>query len=640
MSEPTEKSLDGESVRLSAVGPTPTAAHLVLPPIPPAPPSPSAPIPTRIGEFEILGKLGEGAFGQVFLARQVSLGREVALKVERVNEDDLPPGSFVPSGSSETAARNEGQLLASLEHDHIVKVFSEFRDPATGSRGLCLQYVPGADLGAIIKRVHPGGTPPPPPPRSGSAILAALDATRRGEAGFDPASLRDRDALAGDDFGQAVCRLGARLAEALAFAHARGVLHCDIKPGNILLTPYGRPMLADFNVAFDVSRHQASGGGIGGTLAYMAPEHRAAVMGLVWGNVDERCDVFSLGVVLYELATGKRPAIPKPGVTVVEPEVSPLDRVPRELAAVIRRCLEAEATERYQTAGELAEALNSAWQLLAARRALPAPGRIGRWVNANTLAALVLAAAVPHLIASAVNISYNLVQINLDPDLPPHLRPGSQERAFHFMIVGYNAVAYPVCLGTAAVLFLRIRRGLEKLARARGPAVDELRKRVRQLGWWTIALGALGWFPGGVLFPVVIDLAAGPLPLDIYAHYMVSFALAGLIGVVFTYLAIEYVIFRALLPRLGNPDAYTPAKMWSEIRPLTTPFGTFLVLACAVPLVGATLLILLANDSLAFRVLVAALIGIGVAGVGVAERLTRKLRTLAAVWQRDTREAA
>src|SRR4029079_10685491 len=116
------------------------------------------------------------------------------------------------------------------------------------------------------------------PPRSGSAILAALDATRRGEAGFDPASLRDRDALGGDDFAQAVCRLGARLAEALAFAHARGVLHCDIKPGNILLTPYGRPMLADFNVAFDRTRCEADAC-YGGTLAYMAPEYRAAMLG-------------------------------------------------------------------------------------------------------------------------------------------------------------------------------------------------------------------------------------------------------------------------------------------------------------------------------------------------------------------------
>jgi serine/threonine protein kinase len=633
MSDPTDKSLPGDSTRVDEVHPAVSAAHLSLPPVPPAPPPSATPVPSRIGEFEILGKLGEGAFGQVFLARQVSLGREVALKVERVDLDELPPESVRPSGVSDTAARNEGQLLASLEHDHIVKVFSEFRDHGSGSRGLCLQYVPGADLGAVIRRVHAE----PAPPRSGSAILTALDATRRGEAGFDPASLRDRDALAGDDFAQAVCRLGARLAEALAFAHARGVLHCDIKPANILLTQYGRPMLADFNVAFDVSRHQASGGGIGGTLAYMAPEHRAAVMGLVWGHVDERCDVFSLGVVLCELATGKRPPIPKPNEPrVVEPKDSPLDKLPRELAAVLRRCMEAEASERYQSAAELAEALNAAWQLLAARRALPTPSSLGRWVIAKPVYALILAAALPHLIASAVNISYNTIKIP-PKTTPIEGRSVSQKDVFGYLLIGYNAVAYPVCLGTAAFLFLRIKRGLEKLPRARGPEVDDLRRRVRQLGWWTIVLGAVGWFPGGIIFPLVIDLAAGGVGPDVYAHYAVSFALAGLIGVVFTYLAVEYVCFRSLFPRLGNPDAFTHAKMWDELRPLTIPFGAFLILACAVPLVGAALLILLADEhmDLGFRVLVAALIGLGVAGVSVAERLTRKLRTLAAVWHRD-----
>jgi serine/threonine protein kinase len=184
---------------------------------------PDAPVPPLVGDFEIVSKLGEGSFGQVFLARQVSLGRYVALKVVR--------GQYAGD-------RGEGQLLAGLEHDHIVKVFSAFADPASGMHGLCLQYVPGADLGVVIRRVYEGGRVP----ESGRALLAALDAARRGDPGFDPAALRDREALATDDFAQAVCRIGGRLAEALAFAHANGVLHCDIKPGNILLTPYGRPI--------------------------------------------------------------------------------------------------------------------------------------------------------------------------------------------------------------------------------------------------------------------------------------------------------------------------------------------------------------------------------------------------------------
>ncbi|HEY1187270.1 MAG TPA: serine/threonine-protein kinase, partial [Gemmata sp.] len=235
-------------------------------------------VPGRVGDFEIVSKLGQGAFGQVFLARQVSLGRHVALKVT----------------AAEPGGRSEGQLLAGLEHDHIVKVFSAFADPETGLAGLCLQYVPGADLGALIRHLYEDGRVP----TSGRTLLAALDQHRRGDPGFDPAALRDREALSADDFFQAVCRLGERLAEALAFAHARGILHCDIKPGNILLTPYGRPMLADFNVAFDRTRHQPGRTRYGGTLAYMAPEYYAAVVAMPGGQADERCDIYALGVVL------------------------------------------------------------------------------------------------------------------------------------------------------------------------------------------------------------------------------------------------------------------------------------------------------------------------------------------------------
>jgi len=100
-------------------------------------------------------------------------------------------------------------------------------------------------------------------------------------------------------------------------------------------------------------------------------------------------------------------------------------------------------------------------------------------------------------------------------------------------------------------------------------------------------------------------------------------------------------VFRALLPRLGNPDTHTPAKMWAEVRPLTVPFGTLVMVACGVPLVGAVLLLTLSDESatFGFRVLVVWLIGAGVAGVGFAERIVRQLRRLAAVWEKEVGEA-
>jgi serine/threonine protein kinase len=579
---------------------------------------PTAPMPgsgppdafPQLGEFEIIRKLGEGAYGQVFLARQGSLDRQVALKLSR----------------GHSKGRTEGQLLAGLEHDHIVKVFSEFHDPHSDTQGLCLQYVPGANLGVVISQLHKSGRRPP----SGQAILSAIDAHRQGEAKFDPAALRDRDALAGDTFPQAVCRIGARLAEALAFAHARGILHCDIKPANILITPYGRPMLADFNVAFDLSRDQAAQG-YGGTIAYTSPEHYAALHGLPGGKVDEPCDVYSLGVVLQELATGRRPKpAGHPASAEAADEGHSLDGIPHELAGVIRRCLEANPARRYHSAAELATALMGAWHLLAARRTLPRPGRIDRLVIEHPIPALAAAVCVPHLAASVVNIAYNAVQIQLDD---------AQQKTFAMLVVVYNAIAYPILLGTGGFLLLRLRRLFAERA---GPAIDQARRAAVRLGWWTIGLGVLGWFPGGVIFPLVIDLISGPLPWGTYAHYMVSFLLAGLIGVVFCYLITEYILLRAMIPRLGNPDRYVPGGMWSEIGPLTVPFAPFLLLACAVPLTGAVLLVAFADGvmTLGFRMLVAGLIGLGVAGVGIAERLTRKLRSLVSVWERECPDAA
>ena len=591
---------------------------------------PDANVPARIGDFELVSKLGEGTFGQVFLARQVSLGRNVALKVIR--------GEFAGD-------RGEGQLLAGLEHDHIVKVFSTFADTASGMHGLCLQYVPGADLGVIIRRVYDDGRTP----ESGAALLAALDAARRGDPGFYPAALRDREALATDNFAQAVCRIGGRLAEALAFAHAHGVLHCDIKPGNILLTPYGRPMLADFNVAFDRTRHTPEDTHYGGTLAYMAPEYHAVMMGRPGGSADERCDIFSLGVVLYEFATGTRPqqrlptetaetilpaatdptALSQPSVLAVTGESAdgdPLARVPRELAAVIHRCLDFDPARRYQTAGELAAALSGAWHLLAARRALPAPSRIGRWVTAHPALAIFLAGGLPHFVASIAQIEYNAVEIQLNDD---------QQRAFTMLVIAYNLFMYPVLGGVGVYLIWRVASALPRLAELPGPEVDALRRRARRLAWQQALIGALGWLPGALVFPLGIHLATGSVPWQMYSHFAVSFTLAGLIGVVFSYLGMQYVVFRALLPRLGNPDGHTPAKMWAEVRPLTATFDLLVVFACGVPLLGAILLLTLDDGPMtfAFRLMVVKLIGLGVVGVSLAERVVRRLRQLAAVWQ-------
>src|SRR5206468_3902983 len=104
-------------------------------------------------------------------------------------------------------------------------------------------------------------------------IVKAIDGLSTHPASFHPAALRDRELLAKADFVEAVCWTGARLAEALDYAHGQGILHRDIKPANILVTPYGRPLLADFNMAFHLDPAVGEHAMFGGTFAYMSPEH-------------------------------------------------------------------------------------------------------------------------------------------------------------------------------------------------------------------------------------------------------------------------------------------------------------------------------------------------------------------------------
>jgi tetratricopeptide (TPR) repeat protein len=223
---------------------------------------------------------------------------------------------------------------------------------------------------------------------------------------------------------EAVLWLGSQLADGLAHAHARGILHRDLKPANVLLTDEGRPMLLDFNLAEDTKTTEAAErAAFGGTLPYMAPEHLEAFRTRT-GAPDARSDVYSLGVMLFELLTGHHPFPPHPG--------SPRTIVARMLAdrrqppsvqewnaavspateAIIHKCLEHDPANRYQSAEQLREDLDR--QLAsrplahAANRSLPE--RASKWVRRHprlALAGTVAAAAGALLLAVGAAATYS-----------------------------------------------------------------------------------------------------------------------------------------------------------------------------------------------------------------------------------------
>ncbi len=340
--------------------------------------------------YRLRSQLGQGAFARVFLAEQSELaGRLVALKTS-----DL-------TGS-------EPQTLAQLQHTNIVPIYSVHEDTAAGIRAVCMPYFGGASLSQVLSAVWKKTDQP----MSGTEIVDALrqfvptDATRRVSgkalaAGVSPIqSTTQHDTvpvasaipltdnakrltpvaplkIAELDFPRACAWIVARLADGLQHAHDHGVLHRDIKPANVLLGADGTPMLLDFNLAHDENQsHAQVEATLGGTVAYMAPEHLRALnirSPELIALVDERSDLYGLGMVLFEMITGHNPFEQSlsyaPMPILVEAMATERarsipslrqhrDDVPWGLESIVRKCLQPIASMRYQQASELAEDLD------------------------------------------------------------------------------------------------------------------------------------------------------------------------------------------------------------------------------------------------------------------------------------------
>jgi hypothetical protein len=272
---------------------------------PPAPPA--AGLPTVPG-YEVLGELGRGGMGVVYQARQVGLERLVALKTIRAEETIRPEW--------QTRFRIEARAVARLQHPNIVQIYHI--DEHDGRPYFSLELVDGGSLAARVR----GG---PWAPR-------------------------------------AAARLVATLAAAVQYAHERGVLHRDLKPGNVLLTREGVPKITDFGLAKWLEEEGPTQGSVLlGTPRYMAPEQARGQRDCVGPPTD----VFGLGVILYELLTGRPPYPGRDPLELVhlarEARITPPrqanPRIPRALERICQKALAPDLSQRYATAGQLRQEL-------------------------------------------------------------------------------------------------------------------------------------------------------------------------------------------------------------------------------------------------------------------------------------------
>ena len=310
-----------------------------------------------VGDFRLLASLGRGVRGAVFLADQPSLAnRHVVLKI-------------TPRDGREHLS------LAQLRHPHIVPLYSVQDLAGRGLRLLCMPYLGGTSLGQILNEM--GNVPVGR--RRGRDILAALDRAQDGASSLMAGQGPARPFLTRASYHQAVCWIGACVADALHFAHRRGLVHLDLKPTNILLASDATPMLLDFHLAQPPIRAgESASRWMGGTPHYMSPEQRAAMIEIREGRaitaaVNGRSDVYSLGLVLYQLLGGAISIGPYPNLRITFRRPS---GVPVGLADIVARCLAFDPRDRYPDAALLAEDLRRHLADRAApRRPQSQPGR-------------------------------------------------------------------------------------------------------------------------------------------------------------------------------------------------------------------------------------------------------------------------
>ena len=391
--------------------------------------------------FRLRSELGRGAFARVFMGEQASLaGRPVVLKISGVDGD-------------------EPYTLAQLQHTNVVPIYSVHEDARAGLRALCMPYFGGASLSSVLRTLWAGPSPPslgaqlvdalqtveaPPPEETWSMSREAWgmkrEATHHDSSTDDalramPHASTPRGQMKKWSYVQASAWIVARLAEGLQHAHSRGILHRDIKPSNVLLGSDGQPMLLDFNLARDQNGDQAKAEAtLGGTVAYMSPEHLRALAHPSAASahlVDHRSDIYSLGMVLFEMLTGQSPFDQSASYSIlpVVIEAMALERsqatpsvrkqqptVPWSLESIVRKCLAPDPSRRYQQAEDLAEDLR---RFLEDRPLKYAPelsraDRIRRWMRRHprltssasvaTVAGFILAT----LVASLIGLRHHL----------------------------------------------------------------------------------------------------------------------------------------------------------------------------------------------------------------------------------------
>jgi serine/threonine protein kinase len=596
----------------------------------------------RLDDFDLLLELGSGAFARVFLARQLSMQRLVAVKIS-ANKGHEP------------------QTLAQLDHDYIVRVFDQHVLPDRDWRLLYMQYLPGGTLLDLGRLVFAAG-----PPDSGQALLDAVDVALESRGESRPTESVTRAELATLSWPETVAWLGKRLAAALHYANSRGVLHRDIKLANVLLARDGTPKLADFNVSFSRNVSGASAFEyFGGSLSYMSPEQLTACRPghtLEAADLDTRSDIYSLAVVLWELLTGVKPfddsaaqaaraasaelvgdttaldlmlTTREKGITSAALAALPSD-CPTALRRVLLKALNGDRDKRWRSGAEFAEQLQLCLDPQA-RDLVDPPARSWRLrLRPFILPVTALAILIPVMLAGAYNIQHNHLLI------VSHLSEQAQHR-FVLVTTVINLITFP--LGAAAVVYLCRYVILVPRRLRRGPAPPaETQARARHdclvMGDRVVIVVAGLSLVSGLTFPVLMQLFAGGITARSALHFFGSITVCGAIGVAYPFFLLTFYIVRSVYPELVA-HGQTDVQEAEQLERLSRRLPPYLAVAASVPLLGIVAVSFLTAPEIAAVVVPMRVLCIGgIAAFVLAYWLSRQIESDIRALQRVIRSRA
>ncbi len=538
---------------------------------------PEIPVGRQVDDFLILAKLGQGAIAHVYLARQISMHRLVALKVSHGSGD-------------------ESQALAQFDHPNIVRVFDQRTVADQALHLLYMQYHPGGTLADVVQLVRHCDRSQ----RCSQLLLDSVDQNLLRAAQVVPDRSAVRQWIETAPWPTVVAWMGMQVAKALDEAHACGVLHRDVKPANVLLSAECIPQLADFNVSFAGAAGRAgAAASFGGSIAYMAPEHLRAISSKLLDEpekVQEPADLYSLAVTLWELWQGERPfacdeiagswsdAVSIQLAARAKPLKGPQrseTASERVLEKVLRKALSLDPKDRFVDGAEMAGRLRLSLHPETATLFDPPEKSVAmtlsKWSPWIVTCVILL---LPNMIGGCLNFQYNFHHVMTTPETKEGLR-----------IVSWivNLTFFPFAAGIAIWYARRIVRAVDSVRRGARVDPSDLSETL-ELGHRAALIGGTLWLIAGVLFPLVLSWIFPDFSMTQAVHLFMSSLICGGVAMIYPYFGMALMATLVFYPRCLSGTMQDP-QFDQRSDQILYRSEWYLLIAAIIPLLGAALLV-------------------------------------------------